>query len=346
MYGKVKEKTIWAYWYHPEHCPSSARCVLPPLVQLCSESVQRNRGSFDYKVMHYDEIFKYVTRMEMPIHITKMKPAIQKDALMNALLARYGGVAMDISSILLRPLDEYWEEMVASGATFRGYMYRAGGMHWGNSENMAVWFLMSRREGVFSTAVRNQVWGMGDYKLPPNKQQLGYHNPYFAMGDQTLTPILSMFNYSLPRCVKDPTVGPPWSWKDMCPEYEFPRYSDAMPGPPRNDAKIILREPREGPQLPFSFADDFSMGAWRVSSNKVVNCTGEWPCLTQRDCWEEVFLRRYRARAGPGKPHVLEFVKLFNSGGDLKKLSRQELLADHDTFLYHWLRLAGLPGLA
>eukprot|EP00418_Pyrodinium_bahamense_P001348 CAMPEP_0179013428 /NCGR_PEP_ID=MMETSP0796-20121207/1720_1 /TAXON_ID=73915 /ORGANISM="Pyrodinium bahamense, Strain pbaha01" /LENGTH=444 /DNA_ID=CAMNT_0020708929 /DNA_START=46 /DNA_END=1380 /DNA_ORIENTATION=- len=345
MYGRVKEKTIWAYWYHPEDCPSSKRCVLPPLIQLCTETVRRNRGSFDYKIIHWDDIDKYVTRSEMPIHFRSMRPAIQKDALMNALLGRYGGVALDISSILLRPLDEYWDEMVTTGATFRGYMYRYNGMEWGNSENAAVWFLMARREGIFSSAVRHQVIGMGDYKLPPCKQQGGYHNPYFAMGDQTLTPILSMFNYSLPQCIRDPTVGPPWSWKDMCPEYEFPRYNDRMPGPPRNDAKIMLREPREGPQLPFSFTDDFSMGAWHVSSSELVNCTGRWPCKTQQECWEKVFIPRYHARAGPGESRLLEFVKLFNSGGRLKKLTREELLSDRDTFLFHWLTLAGVSGL-
>lgn len=345
MYGRVKEKTIWAFWYHPKDCPSSKKCVLPPLIQLCTETVQRNRGSFDYKIMHWDDIDKYVTGMELPMHYRNLRPAVQKDALMNALLARYGGVALDISSILLRPLDEYWEEMVSRGATFRGYMYRLHGMEWGNSEVSCVWFLMSRREGIFSTAVRSQMIGMGDYKLPPNVQAGGYHNPYFAMGDQTLTPILSMFNYTLPRCVKDPTVGPPWSWKDMCPEYEFPKWNGNMPGPARNDATIILREPREGPQLPFSFIDDFSMGAWHVWSDELVNSTIPPKCDTMKECWEEVFMKRFHQTAGPGQTKVMEFVKLFNSGGRLKKMTRQQLLSDRGTYLYHWLKMAGLSGL-
>jgi len=88
------------------------------------------------------------------------------------------------------------------------------------------------------------------------------------------------------------------------------------------------------------------MGAWRVSSQRVVNVTGVWPCLTQQDCWEKVFLPRYRALEGPGRSHVLAFVKLFNSGGDLKRLTREELLADSDTFFYHWLKLAGLSELS
>jgi len=341
MYGKVPEKTIWSYWYDPVQCPSSERCTMPPFVQLCTESVLKNRGGFEYKIIRRDEIVKYVSRTELPLHFSSLRPAIQKDALMNALLARYGGVAMDITSILLRPLDEYWDEMVQNSATFWGYMYRMTGQQWGNSEVTAVWFLMSRREGIFTTAVRSQIIGMGDNVEPLGKAQSKYyyHNPYFALGDQTLTPILSMFNYSWPKCTEDASVGPPTTWPDMCPEYEFPKWNAMMPGPARNDATIMLREPRDGPQLPFSFTDDFSMGAWKVSSDAKL---GVAECNTMKKCWNEVFLRRFHERNGPGGTHVLNFVKFFNSGGRLRDKSRAELLADKDSYFYNWCKLAGL----
>jgi len=344
MYGRVPEKTIWSYWYDPDTCPSSGRCELPPLVQLCTESVRHNRGSFEYKIMHRDDIERYVSRGELPLHFDTLRPAVQKDALMNVLLARYGGVAMDITSILLRPLDEYWDEMVSNGATFWGYMYRLTGMPWGNSEVSAVWFLMARKEGIFTTAVRSQIVGMGDNVEPLGKSQAKYfyHNPYFALGDQTLTPILSMFNYSWPKCTEDETVKPPFAWRDMCPEYEFPRWNATLPGPARNDAKIMLREPRDGPQLPFAFVSDFSMGLWKVNSVEAVDSPIPPTCKTQRECWSEVFQRRFHQRQGPHGTHVMNFVKLFNSGGRLREKSRAELLADKDSFFYNWLVLAGL----
>lgn len=345
LYGKVPEKTIWSYWYDPDHCPSSKRCVLPPVVELCTESVRANRGSFEYKIMHRDDIARYVSRAELPLHFEAMRPAVQKDALMNALLARYGGVAMDISTILLRPLDEYWEEMVSSAATFWGYMYRLNGMQWGNSEVAVVWFLMSRREGIFSTAVRSQVLGMGDNWQPPGRSETKYfyHNPYFALGDQTLTPILSMFNYSWPKCTDDKTVGPPVSWPDMCPEYEFPKWNSTIPGPPRNDATVMLREPRDGPQLPFAFLDEFGMGSWQVNSSATVDSRIPPECGTMRECWDHVFMRRFREKSGPGGTHLLNFVKLFNGGGThLSKMTRAELLADKASYFYNWLKIGGL----
>merc|ERR1719277_2818991 len=100
---------------------------------------------------------------------------------MNALLARYGGVAMDISTILLRPIDDYWDEMVSNQATFRGYTYRLNGKPWRHPEVTPVWFLMSRREGIFRTAAWTQVEGMGDHN---STWHVGFHQPYFAFGDQ------------------------------------------------------------------------------------------------------------------------------------------------------------------
>jgi hypothetical protein len=340
MYGKVPEKTIWTYWYDKDNCPSSTNCTLPSVVQLCVETVKRNKGTFDYKIVHRDEVEKYVTRMELPVFFSEMRPAQQKDSLMNALLSRYGGVALDITSLLIRPLDEYWAEMVREEATFRGYMYRYTGMEWGNTEDMAVWFLMSRRDGLFTNAVRSQVIGMGDWDKPHGMPD-GYHNPYFALGDQTLLPIVSAFNYSFLRCGDDSSVGPPNSWPSMCPELEFAAYNDTMPGPERNDAQVLLREPRDGPQLPFAFLDDFSMGLWHVDGETQVNSGIPPRCDTHRECWD-VFMERYNRHTEPGQTPVLNFVKMFGSAGKMKDKTRKELLSDKKTFFYHWLQLAGL----
>jgi len=290
--------------------------------------------------VHKDEVLRYVTQMELPFRFMQMLPPQQKDALMNALLARYGGVALDISTVLFRPLDEHWEEMVSKGATFSGYMYRITGMRWNNAETLAVWFLMTRREGIFSTAVRSQVINMGDHKHPQKAHLGGFHNPYFAMGDQTLLPILSMFNYSFPSCLKDPTVRTD-SWWGLCPELEFQHPTEKMPGSARNDAKLLLRDPQVGPQLPFAFADNFTMPFWHIHSTRSVNVTalpGMPTCATMKECWEDVFLPRYNSPP----PRLLNSVKLFNSGGPMKDMTREQILSDHGTFFYHWLKLSGV----
>lgn len=269
---------------------------------------------------------------------------------MNALLARYGGVALDISTILLRPLDDYWNEMVEKKATFRGYMYRINGKPWRHAENTAVWFLMARREGIFSTAVRNQVIGMGD-KLDTKH----YHHWYLAMGDQTILPILLMFNYSLPKCFDDPAVRlPPWDKEHefgdqsihYCPENEQPPWYKGITGQERNDTKILLRDPRDGPQLPFAFE---GMMAWNLTDTtprQYVQHLGSpmhgTNCTSHKDCWERIFLRRYYKPPRHGEAPLLSFVKLFHHGKELDGQSREQMLAGKQTYFYHWLKLAGV----
>jgi len=290
--------------------------------------------------VHEDEIDRYITRFELPVHWEGLRPAQKKDALMNALLARYGGVALDISVILLRPLDEYWNEMLAQGATFRGYMYRLNGMPWNHAEASAVWFLMSRREGIFSTAVRNTIIGMGD-----RTDTKAYKQWYLALGDQTLFPILSMFDYSLPKCGDDDTVPHKWA----CPELDQPQWSQGMTGPARNDTKIMLRDPRDGPQLPMAFSGMALWNIWNSSTPVHPNDNGPgFPmhkagCYSMKECWEHVFLRRFNTNVMLGRTRPLEFVKLFQHGKALSALTREEMLANKDTYFYNWLKLAGHP---
>lgn len=334
MMGKVREKTIWAFWYDPEHCRSAARCIMPAVAHLCSETVRKHQGGFDYKILHFDEVLDYVSQMELPLHWKRLQPVQMKDAVMNAVLARYGGIALDMTTILFGTLDAQWLQMVENQVTFRGYMYRVGGRPWGLPEVTAPWFLMSRREGLLSSAARDQAVYYCDADRAPS----------LTLGDHTLTPVLRMFNYSLPRCDEDPLVTNKWA----CPELDQPRSYDAMPGPSRNDRLVMLRDPREGPHLDFALLDDFSMGTWHTW-NSTPFTPEVWasmqgtqslapptePCPSMSACWHS-FMRRYR------KVAPLGFIKLFRGGGRLRHKSLKELLDDKDTFFYQWLKLAGL----
>jgi len=346
----VSEKTIWSYWYNRKTCPSSKNCTLPAHVQLCSETVRSNKGSFDYKLLHFDDIPRYLNMLELPLRWRELTPQHQKDAIMNAILSRYGGVALDATVVVLKSVDDYWDEMVSEGATFRGYMYRLNGHPYRHPEVAAVWFLMSRRDGIFSSAVRNQVQGMGD-----RRNIFGiYHQFYYALGDQTLLPILTLFNYSLPKCYEDKTLIEP---SRECPEHEQPAWYKGIAGPSRNDTKILLRDPRDGPHLPFAMS---GMANWHVGNDTEPLPPGDprFPpshkpggpmygekCSSMKECWETVFLQRYRQPAEPGRARLLSFVKLFSAGKDLAGKSRKDILADKQTFFFHWLKMAGLPNL-
>merc|ERR1712032_224150 len=119
--------------------------------------------------------------------------------------------ALDVSVLLLRPLDGSnlgfvgaWDDMVNRGATFKGFMYRLNGHPWPKPETSATWFLQSRREGLFTSVARRQVVNYCAASLDPE----------LPLGDRVLTPVLGMFNYSLPTCLEDATVAT----RDQCPE--------------------------------------------------------------------------------------------------------------------------------
>lgn len=338
MYGRVQEKSVWVYWHDPVTCPSASNCTLPAALQLCVESVKHNIGNFDFHLLHIDDVLKYVTALELPAKWRALLPAQQKDALMNALLARYGGVAWDISMVLLRPLDSLWDEMVKQGASFRGYMYRLNGQPWRHEEVMAVWFMMSRREGILSAAVRSQVIGMGD-----ENSTGGYLEWYRALGDHTITPVLSMVNYSFPKCFDDETVKN----RAACPEFEQHMWSKGNSGPPRNDVKLILQDPRDGPELPMAW---IGMETFNITDSRDRSSDSAWndmgpgapmhteSCFSPRECWRKVVMSRFRAG-------TLPFVKMFGHGSKLGQQNRADLLAAPDTYFVQWLRLAGVVPL-
>ena len=244
--------------------------------------------------------------------------------------------------------------MVRAGATFRGYMYRLNAKAHRHAEVTAVWFLMSRKDGLFSVATRNQVQGMGDAATPRGL----YNEPYFALGDQTLTPILHMFNYSLPTCTNDPSIlrpPPAAQWDQnatMCPELEL-KWDKASFGPARNDTKVLLHDPRDGPQLPFAFGK--GMALWNTADstpfteNEIPASTrdlggpmqGE-TCGSPKECWENVFLQRYNAPVQPGGTRLLNFVKLFAHAQELKGMTREHMLNLEGSYFQSWLRLAGI----
>jgi len=365
MYGKVKEKTIWSYWYDPEDCPDSLHCKLPGREELSRISIEVNRGTFYHRLLRKDEVDLYVSKYELPVHWEAMPAAQQRDALMVALLARYGGVALDLSVVLLRPLDAAWDFMLASEATFQGYMYRLNGEHWSRPESTAPFLMMSRRDGILGAAVRRQLIAMGDLR-DASRRCPGCE----ALGDHTLTPILSMFNYSLPRCADDPTVR----WHntstggvnesdprktadgrlplvDTCPGLRGPQWSEGASGPPRTDAKLILHDPRDGPQLPMMFSGmelwstkdeatfedtSFDNDSWAPMytsrSCEPEHCAPELRCTSPKSCWEDIFLVRHRE----------QHLRLVRLPEKTDGRSAEQILASKDSYLYNWLKLAGV----
>merc|ERR1712039_1003987 len=118
-----------------------------------------------------------------------------------------------------------------------------------------------------------------------------------------------MYNYSLPKCSEDPLVEP--TAKSRCPEFQQPNWALGISGPPRNDTRILLSDPRDGPLLPFAWADNMNSPLWNIGNNtrferEWLNCT----CCSMKECWEDVWMTRH------SKVHM---VKMFHTGGERAK---------------------------
>jgi hypothetical protein len=246
MYGKVPEKTIWLYW--------KDRGTIPDFVQLCIETIEHNRGGFEVRVLYEDDVDKYVSRIELPVRWSSLMPAQQKDSLMNALLARYGGVALDATMVLFKPLDAWWDEMLTKGAFFRGFMYP--------HIETAVWFLMARKEGLFRSATTAQVIGMGD-DFNTDRYSTENRDRYFAFGDGTITPIIGMYDHTRRKCFK-PADGAQACYPPV------PEGEESL-----GASKLMIADPGQSAQLPY--ATDYSFPLWNVQEH-----AGEWDIFIQR----------------------------------------------------------------
>ncbi|CAK0905753.1 unnamed protein product [Prorocentrum cordatum] len=134
----------------------------------------------------------------------------------------------------------------------------------------------------------------------------------------------------------------------MCPENEEPPWFEGASGPPRNDAVLLLRDPRDGPQLPFAFLGmanwhiDSTERAWDASKILPGSPMSSETCNCSRQCWEDVFMARFRKKPKDGEAALLSFVKLFGHGDDLVFKTREAVFADKKSYLYNWLKIAGV----
>ena len=95
---------IWVCWLQGE-----AR--MPALNRICVNSIREHAGEHPVVFLAKEDIATYVTvpaRIEEALSTGRIKPAIYTDYVRCALMACYGGVWLDSTLLVTRPLDEDW----------------------------------------------------------------------------------------------------------------------------------------------------------------------------------------------------------------------------------------------
>jgi len=103
-------RIVWTWWDTPRP---------PLLVQRCLDGWARASPGFDIRILHDGLLAQYLG--EIPAAVGQLPPAKRADWLRLALLQRHGGIWLDASTIVTRPLDWVLQEQQGSCADFVGY---------------------------------------------------------------------------------------------------------------------------------------------------------------------------------------------------------------------------------
>jgi len=155
-------KIIWAYWgqlrdicWITAPCPSPClrkKAVLPSLVQLSIWSWEKLNPTYDIRILDEETVWNYLDRNEMPDAYDCLDTTHTSDVIRTALLVKYGGVWIDASMIMLKPLEDILGD-TSHPATFIMSPNVDVGVPW--VENF---FLADSPNGNLLPAVKECMW--------------------------------------------------------------------------------------------------------------------------------------------------------------------------------------------
>lgn len=105
-------KLIWTYWenLHQENTNYTAQVQIHSLLALCEQSWRRLNPGWTVHVLDQETVWHFVSREDLPRGFDRLKIQHRSDAIRLALLVKYGGVWLDATVLLLRPLSMMIQE--------------------------------------------------------------------------------------------------------------------------------------------------------------------------------------------------------------------------------------------
>eukprot|EP00438_Fugacium_kawagutii_P000518 Skav217679 [mRNA] locus=scaffold2919:405232:408320:+ [translate_table: standard] len=107
--------TIWTWW-------SSGEETLTPFLQLCLKSWRAQHPNWKVVVLDSTNLWQYLTAEELPSTFLQIKRAsLQSDLVRLAIMAKYGGCYVDMSSLAMQAAADAAWARISEGACLVGY---------------------------------------------------------------------------------------------------------------------------------------------------------------------------------------------------------------------------------
>lgn len=135
-------RVAWSYWDKGFGNLSAFR-------KLCVETWRCLNRGWDVIILDAVTVFDYLEVCDMPAQWQVMYVAFQSDAVRLALLAKYGGLWVDLATICVKPFDSWIYDVIRSPARVEdigGFYFASWGVEQGvSTEYVENWVLAARR---------------------------------------------------------------------------------------------------------------------------------------------------------------------------------------------------------
>lgn len=100
----IDENTIWTYW-------EQGRKNIYPFHKLCIKTWKQNNPKYRVIIVDKNNVYNYLDKKDLPPNWEKIEQIQHKsDFVRIALLEKYGGIWIDISTICLKPIDSVFTQ--------------------------------------------------------------------------------------------------------------------------------------------------------------------------------------------------------------------------------------------
>jgi len=143
--GEVRERTIWGYW-------AQGHDHMPEFFKMCVDTWRNHNPGWDVRVLSRAALPDFLSEADLPNRFQHLfSPQTASDCVRLALLARYGGVWLDVNVLLRVSLDELcWDAVSSDAVCAAGFFHpRYGTSRFKNKDFIESWFLATKAGNPF-----------------------------------------------------------------------------------------------------------------------------------------------------------------------------------------------------